>query len=109
MKTIALKTFTNVKPGYAPEEQEGITVTSRELIRQISNQAEPGKGLVVAEMQKRIRILNQLDATPSDAAVVRLEDSEYDTLKAILKNFPWAFTSPVFLEFCEDVDKAVSE
>lgn len=104
MKTIALKSFTNVKPDIAPTDHKGVDISSLQLIRQTINQPIDGRGIISEDLLKRLKILGKLDTIAKDAVTIDFEDADYEIVKSAVSNFPWAFICKEFGEFIQDIN-----
>jgi len=59
-------------------------------------------GASIDEMRKGIRVLDALDAAPSEG-VLELEDADWEFLKQKVERMPWAMVDRRFVRFYDDV------
>lgn len=75
------------------------SVTYKDIIVNCVNSVDPkSNGLTVAEMRKRIRIL---DACEKATEVIELEDNDFNLLKEIINNMRWGIVDRELLSFSE--------
>jgi len=74
----------------------------REIIRRPS---DPQKGADIAEMRRSIRLLDALEASNGE---LRLEDADYELLKAKTLAMPWNLIDRRIIELVDDVTDADS-
>jgi hypothetical protein len=78
------------------------------VLKVVLNQS-PQKGLNIAEMRVRSKILDKVEAAErGDAKVLLLEDAEHQCLREACSTYPWPVFDRDLLRILEDVDGALA-
>lgn len=85
---------------------KGMENNPLEILRAVASQAQQN-GADIAEVRKRIRILDALDKA-KDSDVVTLEDADYDLLKGLYDRFRFAIAHRDLATICDDIWGAAS-
>ncbi len=75
----------------------------REILRLILEMPEQGRGIQVAEMRKRIKMLDNIE---SANGAVHFTQEEWNDLKKSVSTFPWGKVSREIVQFCDDFEAA---
>jgi len=77
--------------------------SSKDVFKLVTEHS-PQKAISVADMRKRVKILDVLEETKGDSFC--LEDAEWQTLKTCVEEFPWQQASKQLLQVIDDVIEA---
>lgn len=84
-------------------------VTSFEVIKTIIKQPPPSEGADIEELHKRNRVwVSFLEAEANDADELRLEDADYDNLKAWTKKMKFGVFDPDLMTVLDAIIEAKS-
>lgn len=76
----------------------------RDVIRAVASQPNPGRGIDVAEMRQRCRLLDALEKAQGDS--LALEDADHALLVRLINAFQFATAHPQLLAIVDDVVEA---
>ena len=77
---------------------------AREVLTAMLEQPLPGAGLTYADMRKRSRLLDAIEA--SKGSYVDFEEADYEILKGILEAFPFATAKRELRQILDDIANA---
>jgi hypothetical protein len=70
----------------------------KSFIKDIANSA-PERGFTPSELTKRLRVIEAVDKLKEDATQLKLEDADWETLKAAHSTFTWSIVAKCINEF----------
>lgn len=87
--------------------EKGAPADYRLLIGAIVNRVDPQKGIDYAQMKRRFRITDALEA--AEDGVLALEDEDHRLLADLAQAHPWGVVDRNLAQLVEDIRKAAGE
>lgn len=84
-------------------ETQGGKFGYREILKLILEMPEQGRGIQIAEMRKRIKMLDNIERANG---AVHFTQEEWNDLKKNVSTFPWGKISREIVQFCDDLEAA---
>lgn len=86
--------------------RDDIAQKSRDVIRQVVTLADQRTGVNIDQMRRRMKVLDALDKANGE---LRLEDADWEVLKAVYETFPFGMVNKDVLTIADDIRDAKSE
>ncbi len=84
-------------------DTQGEKFDYQEILKLIVEMPDQGRGIQIAEMRKRIKILDNIESANGS---VHFTQEEWAELKKTVSTFPWGKISREIVQFCDDLEAA---